>query len=42
MKTFGVCVHMHHMQPYMCLEICMLNILCYILIPLARIVMLSM
>ena len=42
MKTFGGCVHMHHMQPYMCLEICMLNILCYNLIPLARIVMLSM
>ena len=33
---------MHHMQPYMCLEICMLNMLCYNLIPLARIVMLSM
>ena len=42
MKTFGVCVHMYHMQPYMCLEICMLNILCYSLMPLARIVMLSM
>ena len=35
-------MHMYHMQLYMCLEICMLNILCYNLIPLARIVMLSM
>ena len=39
---WGVHMHMHHMQLYMCLEICMLNILCYNLIPLARIVMLSM
>ena len=42
MKTFGGCMHMHHMQLCMSLEICMLNILCYNLIPLARIVMLSM
>ena len=42
MKTFGRCMHMHHMQLCMSLEICMLNILCYNLISLARIVMLSM
>ena len=41
-ENFWGCVHMHHTQPYMCLEICMLNILCYNFISLARIVMLSM
>ena len=35
-------MHMHHMLPYMCLDVCMLNMLCYNLISLARIVMLSM
>ena len=30
MKTFGGCMHMHHMQLYVCSEICLLNVLYYI------------